>query len=46
MRTGVFTAPAVSLLFASMAKRSVSQTVVHADRVVVLKKERTLELLS
>jgi murein L,D-transpeptidase YafK len=46
LRTGVFTALTISLLFASMAAQSARQTVPHADRVVVLKKERKLELLS
>jgi murein L,D-transpeptidase YafK len=45
MRTAVFTVLAVGLLFASMTAQS-PQTVLHADHVVVLKKERTLELLS
>ena len=45
MRTAVFTALAVGLLVASMMAQS-PQTVPHADHVVVLKKERTLELLS
>jgi murein L,D-transpeptidase YafK len=45
MRTAVFSALAVGLLFASMMAQS-PQTVPHADHVVVLKKERTLALLS
>jgi murein L,D-transpeptidase YafK len=45
MRTGVFTALAVGLLSVSMTAQSVPQTGLRADRVVVLKKERTLELL-
>jgi murein L,D-transpeptidase YafK len=36
----------VGLLAVSMTAQSVSQAVLHADRVVVLKKERTLELFS
>jgi murein L,D-transpeptidase YafK len=46
MRTGVFTALAVGMLSASMTAQSVRSTVVVIDHVVVLKKERTLELLS
>jgi len=46
MRTAVFTALAVGLLFPSMTAQSARQDVLHADHVVVLKKERTLELLS
>jgi murein L,D-transpeptidase YafK len=46
MRTGVFTAMAVGLLCDSMTAQSEPQTVLRADSVVVLKKERTLELLS
>ena len=45
MRTGVFTALCVGLLSASLAAQSVPQTTLRADHVVVLKKERTLELL-
>jgi murein L,D-transpeptidase YafK len=45
MSTGVFTALAVGLLWASITAQSVPQVPLHADRVVVLKKERTLELL-
>ena len=46
MRTAVFTALAVGLLFASMTAQSARQDVLYADHVVVRKKERTLELLS
>jgi murein L,D-transpeptidase YafK len=46
MRTGVFTVLAVSLLSVSMPAQSATQIAPHADRVVVLKQERTLELLS
>jgi murein L,D-transpeptidase YafK len=46
MSPGVFTALTVCLLFASMARQSGAQTSLHADEVVVLKKDRTLELLS
>lgn len=50
MRTGVFTALAAGLVFASISAsitaQSTPQTPLRADRVVVLKKERTLELLS
>jgi murein L,D-transpeptidase YafK len=56
MRTGVFTALAVGLIFASMifaslifpsmAAQSAPPAFWHADHVVVFKKERTLELLS
>jgi murein L,D-transpeptidase YafK len=45
MRTGVFTALAFALLSAAMAAQSATQALPHADRVVVLKKARTLELL-
>jgi murein L,D-transpeptidase YafK len=45
MRTVVFTALAVGLLSALMTAQS-APPAVRADRVVVLKKERTLELLS
>jgi len=46
MRAGLFTALGVGLLSASLAAQSVPQTALHADHVVVLKKERTLELLA
>jgi murein L,D-transpeptidase YafK len=46
MRTGVFTALALSLLTVWMTAQSDSQTLAHADRVIVLKKQRTLELFS
>jgi murein L,D-transpeptidase YafK len=46
MRTGVFTALVVGLLSALMAAQSAPPAVLRADRVVVLKKERTLELFS
>jgi len=46
MRTGVFTAVAFGLFAASMPAQSAPQVHLHADRVVVLKKQRTLELLS
>jgi hypothetical protein len=36
----------MGLLCALMTAQSVSQTVLHADHVVVLKRERTLELLT
>jgi murein L,D-transpeptidase YafK len=45
MRTGVLTALAVSLLSVSMPAQSATQAAPRADRVLVLKKERTLELL-
>jgi len=46
MRAGVFTALAVGLLCVSTTAESVPQRGSHVDRVLVLKKERTLELLS
>jgi murein L,D-transpeptidase YafK len=46
MRTGVFTALGVGLFSVLVATQSIPQTALRADRVVVLKKERTLELLS
>jgi murein L,D-transpeptidase YafK len=46
MRAGVFTALAVGLLCVLTAAQSVPQLASHVDHVVVLKKERTLELLS
>ena len=46
MSTRVFTALCVCLLAVAMAAQQVPHTVLHADRVVVLKKERTLELFS
>jgi murein L,D-transpeptidase YafK len=46
MRTGVFTALGVGLLLASLAAQSAPRSALHADRVVVLKTERTLELLN
>ena len=46
MRTGVFTALAVGLLSAWVTAQSVPQPILRADHVVMLKKERTLELLS
>ncbi len=46
MRTLVFTALAVCLLTASMPAQQAPETVLRADHVVVLKKERTLELFS
>jgi murein L,D-transpeptidase YafK len=46
MRTAVFTTLAAGLLLTSMAAQSVPPNALHADHVVVLKKERTLELLS
>lgn len=45
MRTGMFTA-LVGLLSALMPAQFATQAPLHADRVVVLKKERTLQLLS
>jgi len=45
MRTGMFTALAIALCAVALAQRQ-SEPVLHADRVLVLKKERTLELLS
>jgi murein L,D-transpeptidase YafK len=45
MRTGVFTALSFCLLCASVTAQA-PQTVLHADHVLVLKKDRTLELLS
>jgi murein L,D-transpeptidase YafK len=45
MRTGVFTALGVGLLAVGMTAQSVPKTVLRVDQVVVLKKERTLELL-
>jgi murein L,D-transpeptidase YafK len=46
MRVGVFTALMVCVLFISLTAQSGAQTDLHADKVVVLKKDRTLELLS
>jgi murein L,D-transpeptidase YafK len=46
MRTRVFSHMSMGLLCALMTAQSVSQTVLHADHVVVLKRERTLELLT
>lgn len=46
MRAGVFTALGIGLLCVSMTAQSVSPAILHADHVVVLKKERSLELLS
>jgi murein L,D-transpeptidase YafK len=46
MRAGVFTALAVGLLYVPTMAQSVPQVALHVDRVVVLKNERTLELLS
>jgi murein L,D-transpeptidase YafK len=46
MRTAVFTALAVGLASGSMMAQSAPPAVLRADHVVVLKKERTLELLS
>jgi len=46
MCTGVFTALAVGLLFACSTAQSLPHTDLRADRVVVLKKDRTLELVS
>ncbi len=46
MSTRVFTALCVCLLAVAVAAQQVPHTVLHADRVVVLKKERTLELFS
>jgi hypothetical protein len=45
MRTGVFTALVVGLFCVLMTARSTPQTVLHADHVVVLKREWRLELL-
>lgn len=45
MRTGVFTALVASLFCVLMTAQSPTQIVLRADHVVVLKKERTLELL-
>jgi murein L,D-transpeptidase YafK len=44
MYTGVSTALSVALLAVPMTAQSAPQDVLRADRVVVLKKERTLEL--
>jgi murein L,D-transpeptidase YafK len=46
MRTGVFTALIVVLFSASMPAQSAPPAALRADHVVLLKKERTLELLS
>jgi murein L,D-transpeptidase YafK len=46
MRTAVFTALSVCLLLASMTAQSAATPVLHADHVVVLKRERTLELIT
>jgi murein L,D-transpeptidase YafK len=46
MSTGLFAALSVGLLSVSVTVQLTPQTVLHADHVVVLKKERTLELLS
>ena len=46
MSTRVFMALCVCLLAVAVAAQQVPHTVLHADRVVVLKKERTLELFS
>jgi len=46
MRIGLFTALAVSAFFLSTPDLGASKPTLHADRVVVLKKERTLQLLS
>jgi len=46
MSTRAFTSIAIGLLAATMTAQSISQPVLHADHVVVLKKERTLRLLS
>jgi murein L,D-transpeptidase YafK len=46
MRIGRFTTLSVGLFAVSMTAQSAPPTVLHADHVVVLKKERTLELLS
>jgi murein L,D-transpeptidase YafK len=46
MRTAVFTALSVCLLSASLTAQSTAIPVLHADHVVVLKRERTLELFS
>ena len=46
MRTGVFTALALCLLTVWMTAQSDWQTFARADHIVVLKKQRTLELFS
>jgi hypothetical protein len=46
MRIAVFTALAACLLVSSAVAQSASQSVLRADRVVVLKKERTLQLVN
>lgn len=46
MRVEALTALAIGLFSASMTAQSAPQVPLHADRVVVLKKQRTLELLS
>src|SRR5271168_898779 len=46
MRAGVFTALAVGLLCVPTTAQSVPLVALHVDHVVVLKKERKLELLS
>jgi murein L,D-transpeptidase YafK len=46
MRAGVFTALGVGLLGVSLTAQSASPAILHGDHVVVLKKERSLELLS
>ncbi|MGA7693880.1 MAG: L,D-transpeptidase family protein [Candidatus Sulfotelmatobacter sp.] len=46
MRTRVFTALIVGLIGVSITAQSVCQVVLRADRIVVMKKKRTLELFS
>jgi murein L,D-transpeptidase YafK len=46
MRIRMFTALAVGFFSVSMIAQSAAQVVQHADHIVVLKKERTLELFS
>jgi murein L,D-transpeptidase YafK len=46
MRTGVLTAASFVLFSISMTAQSAPQPALRADHVVVLKKDRTLELLS
>ena len=46
MRSGLFTALAISLISSFVTAQSAPQTVLRADHVVVRKKDRTLELLS
>ena len=46
MRIRLFTVCAISLLYSLCIAQNAHKPTVHADRVLVLKKERTLQLLS